>query len=164
MIMPYGPWGMTPQAIAYIQGSEHYPEVRGTVYFYDAPGGTLVSVQAMGLPPDQRDESGNLVGPFFAFHLHEGNACTPRGGDSPFTGAEGHYNPSGQPHPRHAGDFPVLFSNNGYAEMSFYTDRFKPWDAVGRTVIIHLLPNDYRSQPSGAAGERIGCGIVQPLM
>jgi Cu-Zn family superoxide dismutase len=164
MIMPYGNWGMTPQALAYIQGSERYPDVRGAVYFYEAPGGTWVSAQVMGLPPEQTGEDGAAIGPFFSFHLHTGNACTPAGGSDPFSDAMGHYNPTNAPHPRHAGDFPVLLSNNGYAEMGFFTNRFKPWDAVGRTVIIHLLPDDYRSQPAGAAGERIGCGLVQPLM
>ena len=164
MMMPYGSWGTTPQAVAYIQGSDRYPDIGGTVYFYDVSGGTDVCAQVWGLPPNSPEGVTPSVGPFFAFHLHGGKACTPRGGDAPFTGAEGHYNPTGRPHPRHAGDFPVLLGNNGYAQMCFFTDRFKPWDAVGRAVIIHLLPDDYRSQPSGAAGERIACGIVQPLM
>lgn len=164
MFMPSWPWGMAPQAAAYIRGSEKYPGINGTVYFYDAPGGTLVSVQVTGLPPEQTDGDGTPVGPFFAFHLHAGGECEPRGGRAPFSGAGGHYNPTGQPHPRHAGDFPVLLSNHGYAGMTFFTNRFKPLDAAGRAVIIHLLPDDYRSQPSGAAGEMIGCGVVMPFM
>ena len=164
MMMPYGPCGMTPQAVAYIQGSDRYPDIEGTVYFYDVPRGAYVCVQVGGLPPESPAGVTPVVGPFFAFHLHGGNVCTPKGGESPFSGAEGHYNPTDQPHPRHAGDFPVLLSSGGYAQMCFYTDRFKPWDIMGRTVIIHLLPDDYRSQPSGAAGERIACGQVQPLM
>lgn len=164
MMMPYGPWGTMPQAVAYIQGSDRYPDIEGTVYLYDVPGGTEVCVQAGGLPPDSPVGVTPAAGPFFAFHLHAGKACAPRGGASSFSEAEGHYNPTGQPHPRHAGDFPVLLSNGGYAQMSFFTDRFKPWDVMGHTVIIHLLPDDYRSQPSGAAGERIACGVVQPIM
>ena len=33
-------------------------------------------------------------------------------------------------------------------------------DVIGRSVIIHQMPDDYRSQPAGDSGERIGCGII----
>lgn len=70
------------------------------------------------------------------------------------------YNEDALPHGNHAGDFPVLFSNDGYARMIFFTDAFKAEEVVGRSVIIHENPNDYRSQPSGNAGKRIGCGVI----
>ncbi len=66
------------------------------------------------------------------------------------------------PHGNHAGDFPVLFSNDGYAEMTFFTNRFKPWEVIGKSVIIHQNPDDYRSQPSGNSGKRLACGVIQP--
>ena len=44
--------------------------------------------------------------------------------------------------------------------MTVYTDRFRPCDVTGRSVIIHQMPDDYRSQPAGDSGERIGCGII----
>ena len=97
MMTPYGPWGMTPQAVAYIQGSEQYPHIRGMVYFCDMPGGTQVCAQVWGLPPNSPEGVAPMVGPFFAFHLHAGKACAPRGGESPFSGAEGHYNPPTSP-------------------------------------------------------------------
>ena len=65
-----------------------------------------------------------------------------------------------QPHGNHIGDFPVLFSNNGYTRMRFFTDKFKPEDIIGRSVIIHENPDDYRTQPSGNSGKRIGCGVI----
>ena len=82
--------------------------------------------------------------------------------NDPFTSAGGHWNPDNQPHGNHAGDFPVLFSNDGYAEMQFFTNRFKPKDVIGKAIIIHQNPDDYRSQPSGNAGKRLACGIIQP--
>ena len=163
MMTPYGPWGM-PLAVSYIQGSEQYPQIRGQVSFYDMQGGTRVCAQVWGLPLNSPEGVTPMVGPFFAFHLHAGAECTPVSGSDAFDDTDGHYNPDDQPHPRHAGDFPVLLSNQGYAEMCFFTDRFSPWDAVGHTTVIHLLLDDYRSQPAGAAGLKIACGVVQPAM
>lgn len=65
------------------------------------------------------------------------------------------------PHGNHAGDFPVLFSNNGYARMSFFTDKFRVRDIIGRSVMIHENPDDYRSQPPGDSGKRIACGVIE---
>jgi Cu-Zn family superoxide dismutase len=59
------------------------------------------------------------------------------------------------------GDLPSLFSNDGVAKMCFYTNKFKPADVVGKAVIIHENPDDYRSQPSGNAGRRLACGIIR---
>ncbi|NLG83160.1 MAG: superoxide dismutase family protein, partial [Firmicutes bacterium] len=66
-----------------------------------------------------------------------------------------------QPHGNHAGDFPVLFSNHGRARMGFFTDRFKVVDVVGRAAIIHENPDDYRTQPAGASGRRLACGVIR---
>jgi Cu-Zn family superoxide dismutase len=153
-----------PMAVSHIKGSDQYPGIEGMVRFYDVPGGTQVCAQVWGLPADSPADAAPMVGPFFAFHLHAGAKCTPVSGSDAFADTDGHYNPTDQPHPRHAGDFPVLLANNGYAEMCFFTDRFKPWEAVGHTTVIHLLPDDYRTQPAGAAGTKIACGMVQPLM
>lgn len=97
---------------------------------------------------------------FFGFHIHEGGSCT---GDSsdPFKNAGSHYNPTNAEHPFHAGDMPVLMGNHGMAWSEFYTDRFYPEDVVGKTVIIHDMADDFRSQPSGDAGEKIACGVIE---
>ncbi len=60
------------------------------------------------------------IGPF-GFHVHEIGICEINDPENPFESAGGHYNPTDQPpHGNHAGDFPVIFSNNGYARMSFF--------------------------------------------
>lgn len=56
---------------------------------------------------------------------------------------------------------PVLMGNHGMAWSEFYTDRFYPEDVVGKTVIIHDMADDFRSQPSGDAGEKIACGVIE---
>ena len=47
-----------------------------------------------------------------------------------------------------------------YAYMCVYTDRFTISEIIGRTVIIHNMLDDFTSQPSGNAGEKIACGEI----
>jgi Cu-Zn family superoxide dismutase len=150
-----------PFAYAEIKGGVLAPQVSGRVEFYPAPGGTLVRVDVRGLPP-YRPAMGNSqpIGPF-GFHIHEGSTCGLGDGRNPFESAMGHYNPRRQPHGNHAGDLPVLFSNGGEAHMQVYTDKFRPRDVVGRTVIIHQNPDDFRTQPAGNSGSRIACGVIE---
>jgi hypothetical protein len=57
--------------------------------------------------------------------------------------------------------FREKFSNSGRAYMSFFTNKFRVNEVVGKAVIIHENPDDYRSQPAGDAGKRLACGVVQ---
>ncbi len=72
-----------------------------------------------------------------------------------------HYNPGGCEHPRHAGDLPPLFGNDGAAVSLFLTSRFSVEDVIGKTVIIHDSPDDFTTGPSGNAGEKIACGVIR---
>ncbi len=151
-----------PVAYGKILGGPLAPEINGYIYFYDLVGGTEVLVEVWGLPlykPAHDDKP--PIGPL-GFHIHEYGICEVGNINMPFESAGGHYNPNNQPHGNHAGDFPVLFSNNGFARMSFFTDKFKPEDVVGKSVIIHENPDDYRSQPSGNSGRRLACGVILP--
>ncbi len=149
-------------AIARIQGSSIAPEVHGTVKFLKVADGSWVEAEIFGLP-EFSQELGNSpqVGPF-AFHIHESGTCGSVYSDSPFEAAGGHWNPDGEPHGNHAGDFPVLFSNGGTAKMLFFTNRFFPEDVIGRSVMIHQSPDDYKTQPS-AGGKRIACGVIEAV-
>jgi Cu-Zn family superoxide dismutase len=79
---------------------------------------------------------------------------------SPFLTAGEHYNPTNQPHGNHAGDFPVLFSNDGRAVMNFFTNKFTVGEIIGKSVVIHQNPDDYRTQPAGNSGKRLACGVI----
>ncbi|GAB4073802.1 superoxide dismutase family protein [Barrientosiimonas marina] len=148
------------RAHAEIKGSPLAPNLRGYVKFTDVPNGTRVSVRVMGLPSYQEAQNDQApIGPH-GFHIHEDGACSIGDNSDPYQSAGGHWSPDDQPHGNHAGDFPVLFSNNGHARMTFFTDRFKSSDVTGKSIIIHQNPDDYRTQPAGDAGKRIGCGVI----
>lgn len=147
-------------AISYIKGGPLAPEITGIVLFKDVPGGTVVYVNITGLPEYQpaKGEKGP-IGPH-GFHIHEFGNCEVGLSEEPFKDAGGHWNLTNQPHGNHAGDFPVLFSNDGKSIMWFFTNKFKVSDIIGKSVVIHENPDDYRSQPSGNAGRRLACGII----
>lgn len=143
-----------PYAKAQIKGGGEYPDINGTVNFYNTPFGVVVMADIKNLPTTQTNIHG--------LHIHEGESC---GGtaEMPFADSLEHYNPGGQPHPRHAGDLPPLFANNGYAWMAVLTNRFFINEVLGRTVIIHSNPDDFTTQPSGNSGTKIACGIIQKI-
>lgn len=144
-----------PEAAAYIKGSRKYPNICGRVLFYTVGNAVLVRSEIMGLP----EKSAKCQSPLFAFHIHGGNAYTGTAED-PFSNAGMHYNPDNCPHPYHAGDMPPLFGVNGNALSVFLTDRFTVNEIIGKTVIIHANPDDFKTQPSGNSGEKIACGVI----
>jgi Cu-Zn family superoxide dismutase len=152
------------RAVAYLNGSSLAPNLSGKVTFTEVPNGTEVSVEVNGLPAYKPAVDGNPpVGPH-GFHIHEGSSCATSNKPEPFMSAGGHWNPNNQPHGNHAGDFPVLFSNNGYAKMTFFTNKFNVDEVIGKTVIIHENPDDYRTQPAGASGKRLACGVIERML
>ena len=140
---------MYPKAIARIYGGKDYPQLSGTVRFFLGIDGVIVEVEVKGLPETESS--------FFGFHIHAGGSCTGEG----FADTESHYNPREDIHPQHAGDLPPLLSNDGKAYMKVLSNRFSIEEIIGRTVIIHNAPDDFRTQPSGNAGMKIACGVIQ---
>lgn len=136
---------MMPYAVAMISGNADYPRLKGTVSFYEMYNGTFVVANVNNLPKG---------GTFHGFHIHAGESCT-------MMQEGGHYNPTNQSHPQHVGDMPPLLANDGMAFSAFYTDRFYPEDIVGKVVIIHANPDDFKTQPSGNAGPIIACGTIE---
>ncbi len=144
-----------PHASAGLKGSATHPNIHGTVRFYQTRNGVLVAAEIGGLP----HAHDICQHPVFGFHIHEGSQCE---GDmhDPFSGAMAHYNPTDCDHPFHAGDLPPLFGNHGYAFSVFLTDRFLLSEVIEKTVIIHGNPDDFTTQPSGNAGEKLACGVI----
>lgn len=144
-----------PDAVATIRGNSEYPEINGNVKFYQTAKGVITLAEIFGLPVSE-EKCGNDI---FAFHIHSGASCAGNAGDE-FADAGTHYNPTECPHPYHAGDMPPLFSAGGTAFLAFLSDRFTADEIVGKTVIIHDMPDDFTTQPSGNAGNKIACGEI----
>ena len=55
---------------------------------------------------------------------------------------------------------------NGNADVRFHltgvTLGSGPTDLLGKGVIVHAAPDDYKTQPTGNSGARIACGLIKP--
>jgi Cu-Zn family superoxide dismutase len=100
--------------------------------------------------------------------VHEVGDCGSGDGMS----TKGHFNPYGKPHAhfstseRHAGDLPALKADAGgraeiTVELDVITVAAGPSSVVGRGLIVHAQPDDYRTQPTGNAGARIACAVIR---
>lgn len=106
-----------------------------------------------------------------AIHIHETADCSSPDGKS----AGGHWNPTFEPHGKwgsekgyHKGDIGNFEANaDGMAKISMTTNEWcigcgdEKKDILGHAIIVHDGVDDFTSQPSGAAGSRIGCGIIK---
>jgi Cu-Zn family superoxide dismutase len=128
----------------------------GEVNFEQMGGKVRVTAQVIRLPANRE----------FGFHIHEVGDCSSGDGMS----AKGHFNPYGKPHgqgaERHAGDMPNLKSDaKGKAKLTVDLDVITiargPASIVGRAVMVHADPDDYRTQPTGNAGARVACGVIK---
>ena len=136
-----------PKAIAWIRGNAENPQISGIIKFFETPyAGVLIEAEIFGMPNIATQFSSD----FYAMHIHENGDCT-----LPFD------NPTNEMHPNHAGDMIPLMANQGYAWLAFYDKRFKIPEILDRSVIIHRNPDDFMTQPSGDAGEKIGCGVIR---
>ena len=130
--------------------------VHGTVHFEQTENGVKVQAEVTGLEPNTSH----------GFHIHEKGDCSAPDGSS----AGGHYAPKGNPHglppnpKRHAGDMGNITSNTeGKATMDATFDNFSlsgDSPVLGRAVIVHAN-KDQGTQPSGDAGARIACGVIE---
>jgi len=148
-----------PMAMATLQPTEGQT-AKGTVHFADAGDGNVeVQVDLTGVPPGVH-----------GFHIHEKGDC---GNNAQNAG--GHFNPTGMVHgapdavSHHAGDFGNAAAEaNGEVHTRFTTHSISlkagnMTNPVGRAVVLHEKADDLVSQPSGNAGARIACGVVQTM-
>lgn len=131
----------------------------GEVRIRETPNGVIVQATFSGLPPGEH-----------AFHVHAVGKCEP-----PFESAGPHFNPDDDKHGFavqggwHAGDLPnVTIPADGKlviellaTDLTVSDGKDKMLDADGAALIVHEGIDDYTSQPSGNAGKRIACGVVQ---
>ena len=147
--------GSGPSAVAVLQPTQGNT-ASGEVRFVQQGGRLAVTARIAGLKPNQAH----------GFHVHEKGDCS----SADATSAGGHFNPTGSPHgapsaARHAGDMPSLAADaQGVAQASFTIDGALDGDAAhsfaGKAVIVHAMPDDYTTQPTGNSGARIACGVI----
>jgi superoxide dismutase, Cu-Zn family len=101
------------------------------------------------------------------FHIHEKGDCTAADAMS----AGGHFNPTNKPHgnpaaaDHHGGDMPMLEADAaGNASLDATLDTIQLDGSangiVGRAVVVHKDPDDYKTQPTGNSGARVACGVI----
>jgi len=132
----------------------------GTAELIQSPAGVLVKLAVKGLPAGEH-----------AFHVHAVGKCEP-----PFNSAGGHFNPGNKKHGmmsaegQHAGDMPNLHipaSGELIVEVlnaAITLEKGKPnsvFDADGSALIVHASKDDYNTDPTGEAGGRIACGVIE---
>jgi Cu-Zn family superoxide dismutase len=142
------------QAVAVLSPTDGN-EARGVVTFTRTDAGVTIVADMVGLEP----------GPH-GFHIHEFGDCSAADG----TSAGGHFNPEGTDHAgpdhsvRHVGDLGNITADEDGTAHHELTDAHiafsGPHSIIGRGVIIHAGEDDLTSQPTGAAGARVACGVV----
>lgn len=134
--------------------------LEGEVVFTEENGEVSMTALISGLPEGEH-----------AIHIHETADCSADDASS----AGGHWNPTfekhgkwGDPEGFHKGDIGNFeIDSNGNGTINMTTDEWcidcgdEERDIVGKSVIVHDGVDDFTSQPSGDAGNRIGCGIIE---
>jgi len=144
-----------PMAVAKLEATRGNATT-GAVTFQQQGDHVMVHAKVEGLKPGQEH----------GFHIHEKGDCS--SGDGMSTG--GHFNPGAKPHgppdaEHHAGDMPSLKGDaQGRADVKFRLTSVSigsgAADIVGKGLIVHAMPDDYRTQPTGNAGARLACAVI----
>ena len=133
----------------------------------NAAAGMVNFVQSGDAVKVSGEISGLKAGAEHGFHVHEKGDCS--SGDGMSTG--GHFNPGGKAHghhghgDHHTGDLPSLKADaNGVAKFSFESRTIRVGSGdnniVGKGLIVHRDPDDYKTQPTGNAGPRLACAVI----
>ena len=142
------------RAVAVIHPTEGN-EVSGTVLFSRENEGIRIQARLQGLSEGAH-----------GFHVHQYGDCTASDG----TSAGGHFNPFDMPHAgptdakRHVGDLGNISADaegvGTYNRVDTVVAFSGQANVLGRAMVVHGGEDDMSSQPSGAAGPRVACGVI----
>lgn len=149
----------TADSLANAQLRSGAGDAAGTAAFRPSGDGVALTLSLMGLPPGMH-----------GIHLHSVGRC-----DAPsFESAGPHLNPMGKLHGAqnpagsHMGDLPnITIDAAGRATTTLQiavlpsTFSAELADADGAAIVVHVAPDDYRTDPSGNSGDRIACGVLE---
>jgi superoxide dismutase, Cu-Zn family len=133
--------------------------VSGTVSFTEEEQGIRVVANLTGFPG-----AGS-----YGFHVHEHGDCSAPDAMS----AGGHFDPHNTEHggptdppsERHAGDLGNIEADDDGSATYDRMDRVMSFDGddsiIGRSVIVHAEEDDLETQPTGDAGARLACGVIE---
>lgn len=133
----------------------------GTAEITEQNKGVMINLDASDLPEGEH-----------GFHIHETGSC-----EAPdFKSAGGHFNPTDANHGTeteggpHAGDMEnIEVSAEGTIQKEIMNEKVTLEEGKdnsllkegGTALVIHVGADDMESQPSGDAGERIACGVIE---
>jgi superoxide dismutase, Cu-Zn family len=132
----------------------------GSASLTGTPNGVLIEIEVSGLP----------AGEWLAFHVHENGTCDH---ESDHESAGGHFNPTDAAHGYlaeggpHAGDMPNQYvGEDGVLRAQVFNHMVTLGDGgeadiAGRALMIHGGTDDYETQPTGDAGDRYACAVIE---
>jgi Cu-Zn family superoxide dismutase len=159
--LPDIPYVNPPAPAAFARLTDKGGRAVGQAVFAQRGGRIRILMDVNGLPPGPK-----------AVHLHEVGQCDPPA----FQAAGGHVNPTKAEHGTknargpHAGDLPdVVIEADGRGHMETTTSRVtlrkgptSLLDPDGSALVVHERADDQRTDPDGASGARIACGVLMP--
>ncbi len=147
-------------AEAVLSGTQPDTTVTGTVRFSEDNGKVKMTLDLT--VPKKANQS-------VAVHIHEHGSCGDMGKE-----AHGHWNPTKANHGKwgaagfHRGDIGNVDLNaEGKGALELETDLWTlsgsdtAKNILNKAIIVHGGKDDFTTQPTGNAGSRIGCGVIQ---
>ncbi len=156
LVQPNADLPQNSKAVAVLTPTDGH-QVHGQVQFENDSQGVKIVANLTGLQPGAH-----------GFHIHQFGDCSAPDG----TSAGGHFNPHDKSHgspeeiDRHAGDLGnIVALDNGHASYERIDQGLTlsgPDSIIGRALIVHAGDDDFKKQPTGGAGGRVACGVINP--